>query len=386
MWSWRLSKIKKSIAKPDPFADGQRLYAKPSSKAVRQEQSAYFFTKIGRWQYLIELFLASAVLSVLIALAEAQTWQALSVARICEILLYFYWVEVVFAWIVDRYQSQLNRLSHVAALSVGVLILQSIIVCTTLFLNGLSILSHHHAASAWSFENLWRGLPLHLSYGLLLSIFCLRYLYIRDQWVKQQHSELQARIQAMQARIQPHFLFNSLNSVVSLIATDPDKAEDMLINLSRLFRASLQELKLVPLHEELALCQHYMAIEQMRLGERLDMDWRLPALPLLYGIQIPLLSLQPLLENSIFHGVEKMSGACKISLLVEVLEQQVNIVISNPYQPKQQEQRQGHGLALENVKQRLRAYYGYAADVRFFAVDGIFTTVVRFPSKINLKS
>ncbi|MEB3766804.1 sensor histidine kinase [Acinetobacter sp. MD2] len=385
MWSWRLSKIKKSIAKPDSFADGQALYIKAASTGVRQAQSRYFFTKIGRWQYLIELFLASAVLSVMLALAEAQTWQALQLVRIMQILLYLYWVEVVFAFVVDRYQQNLSRVSHATALGVGFCILESIIVCTTIFLNGLNVMLQHHHGFSWQVEQLFIGLPLHLGYGLLLGVFCLRYLYIRDQWMRQQHSELQARIQALQARIQPHFLFNSLNSVVSLIAIDPDKAEDMLINLSRLFRASLQELKLVPLCDEIELCRQYIAIEQMRLGERLEMDWRLARPDVLMGIQIPLLSLQPLLENSIFHGVEKMSGACKISLLIEVLEQQVNIVISNHYPLKQQRQRQGHGLALDNVKQRLRAYYGYAADIRFFAVDGIFTTILRFPTQVDPK-
>ncbi|WP_343598367.1 histidine kinase [Acinetobacter sp.] len=385
MWSWRLRKIKKSIAKSDQFADGQPLQVRPSSNTMCQGQSPYFFTKIGRWQYLIELFTASAVLSVMLALAEAHSWQALSITRVFQILLYIYWVEIAFAFIVDRYQHLLNRFSHVVAVIWGFLILESIILFTTLFLNILGHAMHQGATSTWQFTDLFQDVSLHLGYGILLGAFCLRYLYIRDQWVKQQHSELQARIQAMQARIHPHFLFNSLNSVVSLIAVDPDKAEDMLINLSRLFRASLQELKLVPLTDELALCRQYIAIEQMRLGERLHMDWRLPSEIEHYGIQIPLLTLQPLLENSIFHGVEKMSGVCKISLLIEVLEQQINIVISNPYQHTQQGKRQGHGMALDNVKQRLRAYYGYSADVRFFAGDGIFTTILRFPTKVHRK-
>lgn len=385
MWSWRLGKIKKSIAKPDPFADGQQRHVTVSSNRIGLEQSPYFFTKIGRWQYLIELFTASAVLSIMLALAEAHTWHALSLGRVFQILLYVYWVEIVFAFIVDRYQHLLSRFHHFIALTFGFLILEIIILFTTLFLNVLDVTLHHGAVPIWTVERLFSDVPLHLGYGILLGTFCLRYLYIRDQWVKQQHSELQARIQAMQARIQPHFLFNSLNSVVSLIAIDPDKAEDMLINLSRLFRASLQELKLVPLVDEIELCRQYIAIEQMRLGDRLQMDWRLPPVGELSGIQIPLLSLQPLLENSIFHGVEKISGECKISLMIEVLEQQINIVISNPYQQGQQQKRQGHGLALENVRQRLRAYYGYSAEVRFFAGDGIFTTILRFPTKVYRK-
>ncbi len=92
-------------------------------------------------------------------------------------------------------------------------------------------------------DDLLHGVGLHLSYGVLLGAFCFRYIYVREQAIQQQHSELQARVHAMQARIHPHFLFNSLNNVISLIAIDPDKTEQMLLNLSRLFRASLQELK-----------------------------------------------------------------------------------------------------------------------------------------------
>lgn len=107
----------------------------------------------------------------------------------------------------------------------------------------------------------------------------------------------------MQARIHPHFLFNSLNNVVSLITIDPDKAESMLISLSRLFRASFQELKLVSLHEEIELSKQYLMIEQIRLGERLKVEWKVEIEPLqLKQVTIPLLTLQPLLENSIFMG------------------------------------------------------------------------------------
>jgi two-component system sensor histidine kinase AlgZ len=258
-------------------------------------------------------------------------------------------------------------------------LLQGIVLLTTIFLNALLLMLHFGWRQLGDWQQLFDHAGLHLSYGVLMGAFSLRYLYIRDQWLKQQHSELQARIQAMQARIQPHFLFNSLNSVVSLIAVDPDKAEDMLINLSRLFRVSLQELKLVSLAEELQICRQYIAIEQIRLRDRLQMDWRLPDIQALQYIQIPVLSLQPLLENSIFHGVEKISSPCKISLLVEILDRQVNIVITNPYLQEQQGQRQGNGIALENVKQRLRAYYGDAAYIQCFAGQGIFTTILTYP-------
>ena len=378
MWSWRLSKIKSSITKAQQLADAQDHHSAQSSD-VLNNQSAYFFTKIGRWQHLIELFAASSILAVVLMLAEAGTWQAMNWGHVLQYLLYIYWVILVFIVVIQKIQPKINHLNHVVVFTFAFFLLQGIVLLTTIFLNALLLMLHFGWRQLGDWQQLFDHAGLHLSYGVLMGAFSLRYLYIRDQWLKQQHSELQARIQAMQARIQPHFLFNSLNSVVSLIAVDPDKAEDMLINLSRLFRVSLQELKLVSLAEELQICRQYIAIEQIRLRDRLQMDWRLPDIQALQYIQIPVLSLQPLLENSIFHGVEKISSPCKISVLVEILDRQVNIVITNPYLQEQQGQRQGNGIALENVKQRLRAYYGDAAYIQCFAGQGIFTTILTYP-------
>lgn len=378
MWSWRLSKIKSSITKAQQLADAQDHHSAQSSDALNN-QSAYFFTKIGRWQHLIELFAASSILAVVLMLAEAGTWQAMNWGHVLQYLLYIYWVILVFIVVIQKIQPKLTHLNHVVVFTLAFFLLQGIVLLTTIFLNALLLMLHFGWRQLGDWQQLFDHAGLHLSYGVLMGAFSLRYLYIRDQWLKQQHSELQARIQAMQARIQPHFLFNSLNSVVSLIAVDPDKAEDMLINLSRLFRVSLQELKLVSLAEELQICRQYIAIEQIRLRDRLQMDWRLPDIQALQYIQIPVLSLQPLLENSIFHGVEKISSPCKISLLVEILDRQVNIVITNPYLQEKQGQRQGNGIALENVKQRLRAYYGDAAYIQCFAGQGIFTTILTYP-------
>ncbi|WP_111895058.1 sensor histidine kinase [Acinetobacter sp. MB5] len=378
MWSWRLSKIKSSITKAQQLADAQDHHSVQSSDALHN-QSAYFFTKIGRWQHLIELFAASSILAMVLMLAEAGSWQAVNWGHVLQYLLYIYWVILVFIVVIQKIQPKLSRFNQTVVFALAFGLLQIIVLCTTIFLNALLIVIQlgWHQLGQWNL--LFENVAMHLSYGVLMGAFSMRYLYIRDQWLKQEHSELQARIQAMQARIQPHFLFNSLNSVVSLIAVDPDKAEDMLINLSRLFRVSLQKLKLVSLAEEIQICRQYISIEQIRLRDRLEMDWRLPDIQALQYIQIPALTLQPLLENSIFHGVEKISSPCKISVLVEILDRQVNIVISNPYLHEQQGQRQGNGIALENVKQRLRAYYGDTAYVQGFAGQGIFTTILTYP-------
>ena len=384
MWSCRLNKIKSirtknSITNSGSLAEGQDDQTFADTQG--NKTYAYFFTKIGRWQHLIELFIASNILAMILALAEAQSWMALSVERLLQYMLFINWVLLAFVALVELFQKKIQPLNFGQALVVGFILLQMIVLLTTVVLNGVIYFGQNFQIHGLSRDVLLDGVMLHLSYGVLIGTFCFRYLYLREQWARQQNSELHARIQAMQARIHPHFLFNSLNTVISLITIDPDKAEQMLLNLSRLFRASFKELKLVRLKDEIELCQHYLAIEQMRLGDRLRVEWKYDDEVLFSQVQIPLLTLQPLVENSIFHGVEKFLTKSTISILIEVLQNQVNIVITNPYTQDKINLRQGNGIAVENVKQRLEAYYGRTVIFQTYAGKGIFTTVVQYRYK-----
>ncbi|AXQ20881.1 alginate biosynthesis protein [Acinetobacter wuhouensis] len=336
---------------------------------------------MGHGQYLLELFIASNVLAFLLALAEAQSWSNLNFGHVLAYILYINWILLAFAAFQDIFQKRLSEYSYFSAAIFSFILLQTIVFCTSVVLNLLGFIGSHISLQNISVDQLFHNVILHLSYGVLLGAFCLRYMYIREQSVLQQNSELNARVQAMQARIHPHFLFNSLNSVVSLIAIDPDKAEQMLIDLSKLFRASLQELKLVTLKEEVELSKQYIAIEQIRLGERLKVEWNIPHPELLGQVKIPLLTLQPLIENSIFHGVEKKIIDAKIGILVEILQNQVNIVITNPFLQDRIKVREGHGIALENVKQRLKAHFGDSVYFRNYAGNGLFTTVIQYQYK-----
>ena len=384
MWSWQLSKIKKSIANPNAVAETRRnkLLQMRHDNVQDQTSASYFFTKIGQWQHLLELIVASNVLAMVLALAEARSWQALETARVLQYMCFINWVILSFSALVDYFQEFFAKFSQKMALILGFILLQLVVLFTTCAVNIIQYWAS--PLTDFSEQVLFQGVGLHLSYGILLGAFCMRYLYMREQWLKQQYSELNARIQAMQARIHPHFLFNSLNSVVSLISIDPDKAENMLINLSRLFRASFQELKLVSLAEEIDLCQQYLSIEKLRLGERLKVEWNIQATSLeLKRVTIPLLTLQPLLENSIFHGVEKVLQPSTISVLVEILQNQVSIVITNPYSHDTIKSRQGNGIAIENVKQRLKAYYGQTVKFQVYGGVSLYTTVVSYHYRVK---
>lgn len=384
MWSCRLNKIKSSRTKKS-IANSTAVAEVPSAQSVTdpmgQQQSSYFFGQIGNWRYLLELFVGGNVLALVLSLAEAQSWQALNFMHLLQYILYINWVLLSFAACVELFHQYFDRMGIKSALITGFLLLQAIVLVTTVSLNILIHFGINFHLYDLTSEIAFKQVGMHLSFGILLGTLCFRYLYLREQWTRQRHSELNSRIQAMQARIQPHFLFNSLNSAISLISIDPDKAEHMLLNLSRLFRASFQELKLVSLQEEIDLCQRYLEIEQIRLGDRLQVEWKLENKDLYSQVQIPLLTLQPLLENSIFHGVEKILTKSTISVLIEILQNQINIIITNPYSQDHAALKRGNGIAIENVRQRLKAYYGPTVTFRTYAGKGIFTTVVQYQYK-----
>lgn len=217
----------------------------------------------------------------------------------------------------------------------------------------------------------------------IISGIALRYLYLQQQLRNQQRAELQARIQALQSRIRPHFLFNSMNSIASLIGSDPDKAEHLVEDLSELFRASLAEPTLIPIEREIELCRRYLEIEQLRLGRRLTIDWQIGTFT--QALKIPSLMLQPLVENAIFHGIEPMRHGGTVGIKISQAKNQLMIAITNPYPliKKPTTQTGSHSkhnrMALDNIRHRLRVHYGNNARLSSSEENGIFTTYIFCP-------
>ena len=193
----------------------------------------------------------------------------------------------------------------------------------------------------------------------------LRYLYLQQQLSNQQQAELSARIQALQARIRPHFLFNSMNSIASLIDSDPELAEQVVEDLSELFRFSLAEPGMIALKDELEIGRRYLAIEQLRLGERLTVHWDLPEGDI--EGEIPSLLLQPLLENAIYHGVQPLPDGGEIAVQLRYTHTHCTLTISNPVASQAKVDGSasltGNKLALANIRHRLAAHYGSNAQL-----------------------
>nr|WP_302473491.1 histidine kinase [Thalassolituus sp.] len=189
----------------------------------------------------------------------------------------------------------------------------------------------------------------------------MRYFYVQSQWRLQIQAELRARLAALQANIRPHFFFNTLNTVASLIVIDPEKAEYMLLELAQLFRAVLRGTEeTTPLSEEIKLGQGYLDIEQTRLGERMQVEWELPHV--LPDIRVPQLILQPLLENAVYHGIQPVVEQGDIRVSLAQMDKGWLLQISNSKSSESVES-SGNRIAHQNIRARLEALFGEGATL-----------------------
>ncbi|WP_018953403.1 sensor histidine kinase [Thioalkalivibrio sulfidiphilus] len=191
-----------------------------------------------------------------------------------------------------------------------------------------------------------------VSISAIVSAVALRYLYVQHQWKQNVEAEARSRIQALQARIRPHFLFNSMNTIASLTRSRPEAAEMAVEDLADLFRATLTDKDTLTLGEELELARRYIRIEALRLGDRLNVHWQLDeALPMDYPM--PGLVLQPLVENAIYHGVEPLTEGGEITIGLSLSDKNLKIEVVNPLAPPRNRRKPGNRIAQDNIRQRL---------------------------------
>jgi two-component system sensor histidine kinase AlgZ len=236
-----------------------------------------------------------------------------------------------------------------------------VIVLATFWLTELA--SFFQAAPAWRQQVaeqqifFWHNLGI----SAILSAIILHYFYVQYYWRTETEVNANARAQALQARIRPHFLFNSLNSIATLIYSQPTKAEQAILDLADLFRASLVDAKQgITFAEELGWCQQYLNMETLRLGERLHVIWNVATIP--PNAILPPLCLQPLLENAIYHGIQPLETGGTINITGLFEGSRIQITIDNPLPPTVFKH-QGHQLAQQNIQQRLQLFFGTQAKL-----------------------
>lgn len=229
----------------------------------------------------------------------------------------------------------------------------------------------------------WLFLGRNLAIGLIVCGVALRYSYVSQQWRLRVEGEARARMDALQARIRPHFLYNSMNTIAALTRSNPAGAEEAVLDLADLFRASLDEKRvLIPLSEEMAAARTYQRIEQQRLGKRLRVRWDVEGLP--QHALVPALTLQPLLENAIGHGIENLPAGGEVTIAGSTSEDMLLLTVRNPLplgSPDGAEAARGRGLglALENIRERLALQFGARASISAGREGDEFAVQLRLP-------
>lgn len=332
----------------------------------------FFLPDLCRGQGLGAVLIISELLALLITIADSGL-QYFDWLQFSKVSLLSLWIALLSAMVLCFCKRKLSRLKHVTAAFIAFFL----ILLVTLFCGAVS------EAVIW-----WYSSPLNnrqynagnvFEYLIMVAIpagILLYYLYLQQQLRVRERVELEARIQALQSRIRPHFLFNCMNMIASLIGSDPDKAERVVEDMSDLFRYALSDTQtLVPLGEELSLCRRYMALEKLRLGDRLATRWEIGDYG--QGVVIPSLLLQPVLENAVYHGVQLLPDGGEVFVSVNRIDDRIEIVVSNPLGPVSQRHR-GNKMALKNIRQRLNAHFGASAKATAESNENCYITRISY--------
>jgi two-component system, LytTR family, sensor histidine kinase AlgZ len=216
--------------------------------------------------------------------------------------------------------------------------------------------------------------------SLLVNGLALRYILAKHELRQATLSEARAKIQALQSRIRPHFMFNSLNIIASLTRNEPARAEAAIEDMADLFRMMLSEdEQLVPVKKEVDVAKKYLALETLRLDQRLHVEWDVGTFP--RKAAIPVLTLQPLLENAVRHGIEALPAGGTVTVKLWEENGDIHIRVDNPFPTKPKTRPDSPARSLDDIRQRLASHYGDAARLETRGEDGQFSATVVIPMR-----
>lgn len=339
---------------------------------LHTDRNEFFIPDLCRVRAVFMLVMTSQLLVLLLAIVQSsEGWLDWNYVGLLS--LFVQWTVLTSAALICLLRRWLQRLS----IPMATLAVTSLVVLDVLL---FSIVTERLLNPGYAgLQQLpWQSIGRNLLAAFIVTMVVLRYFYLQHQWQRQKQAEMQSRVTALQARIQPHFLFNSMNTIASLISTRPDQAEDAVLDLSELFRASLRtQDRLIPLAEELALCRRYLAIESLRLGPRLTVEWALGE-----GLDtqaIPPLTLQPLLENAIYHGIQPRPEGGTIRIEAYRQRDTVTLMIDNPEPEPDQPSHDGNRMAMTNIRDRLSALFDDQALLKTSHHQGRYIVTLRLP-------
>lgn len=370
------------------------------SAAIEDRQRELFLPDFCGMRMVLAVVVVGELLAIVLTLDPGATVRG-GFEELALSSLFIQWVGLGSSAVLCLLRRGLERLGNVAAaaLSYLLILVVTLAVSEAAWWAVLPKLADPSLSPLWEFTHGPSGLgtarsllvaPGHVEFLLrnlgiaaVVALVALRYFYVQHQWRVRADSEAQARIQALQSRIRPHFLFNSMNTIASLARSEPALAEQVTEDLASLFRVSLGDAR-VPgtLSQELEVCRQYLRIEAQRLGERLVVDEAADGLPA-DGL-LPALTLQPLLENAIYHGVEPAPDGGHIWLRGRFDDPRIVISVENTVPPPgTRGHRHGNAMALDNVRQRMEAFFSGEARVEIFPGEDRFRVEVEFPYRVS---
>lgn len=346
-----------------------KIPAKPASPAGQPDD--FFLPDLCKPQSILFLVLVAELLLMVMVLLQSRLvdfdWIKLGLAS-----LLTQWIVLVSAALLCYLRPVLSTVSTAKATTTGFCLIM-LITCIFSVLAEWLLLE-----DVWQLSNTG-SVVRNLIVAAVMTGIAFRYFFLQHRLRRQEQAELSSRIQALQSRIRPHFLFNSMNIIASLISVDPETAEEVVEDLSILFRASLNDSadSQVPLSEEIDLCDKYVHIESLRLEDRLDVDWQIATD--IAPLRIPLLTLQPILENAIYHGIQPNPAGGTVTVSIAEDDGNVLITVRNPLPPLEPSHKRGNRMALENIRHRFDAMYGERARVESGESGDEYVTTLRFP-------
>lgn len=324
----------------------------------------FFLPNFCERRMVLAVVVLAELFAFILTLAQASyatdPWEDLAL-----ISLFMQWAALTSASVLCLARHWLERLEPVPAVMATYLLLLLVIIVITeatfIALGGTMFIPR--AGNHLDF------LLRNIAIGGIVSALALRYFYMQQQLRKRLQAEASARLDALHARIRPHFLFNSMNTIASLIGSHPEQAEEAVEDLSDLFRASLgKENHFLPLSQELFLTRRYLHMEGLRLGERLQVEWQIDEG--LDAVLLPPLTLQPLVENAVYHGIEPRPEGGSVIIGTRRIDDRLLLWVSNPLVEGQPATpHNGNRVALENIRERLAAHYGELATLTMDSGD-----------------
>jgi len=301
---------------------------------------------------------------------DQQRWNDLAL-----ISLFIQWNGLLCSSVLCLLRPTLKKYSNqFAAASSYLTLLLVLTLCSEL---SFYIMEYYQMTEIITAASHWEFLLHNLLIGGIISALALRYFYIQYQWRVKMQAETCTKLQLLQARIRPHFLFNSMNTIASLTRTNPEVAERITEDLAELFRTLFRDdQQMIPWASELQLSERYIDIEKQRLGERLEIIWQIDAIPV--DAMVPSLLLQPLLENAIFHGIEPEINGGTIKVIGAMNNNQLTITLQNT-NSKNLVHRQGNKMALANIRERLSSHFPGNAAIECREQDDVYYVKLTLP-------